>query len=269
MQNETLEAARPQPLQGLFDLTGQVALITGGSRGLGLQIAEALGEFGATLILASRKENELQAASERLGSLGYACDTVRADLSKPGEPERLAAEALAKHGRIDILVNNSGTSRGAAAENHSLEDWGKVFDLNVNGLFALTQAVARTAMIPARRGKILNLASIEGLGGHHPQRMGTIAYNASKGAVVNMTRALAAEWGPYNINVNALAPGFFPSKLTDFVIENFGDELRAGTPLGRLGSNQDLKGPALLLTSEAGRHITGHILVIDGGATAI
>jgi NAD(P)-dependent dehydrogenase (short-subunit alcohol dehydrogenase family) len=144
-----------------------------------------------------------------------------------------------------------------------------VMDLNLNALFFLTQAVARTFFIPKGRGTVLNVASVEGLQAHAPSRVGTVAYNASKGAVVNLTRALAAEWGPRHIRVNALAPGFFLTKMTAVTLDSFGRESIAGTPLGKLGSDQDLKGAALLLTSDAGSHITGQIVVVDGGATLI
>lgn len=262
-------AARTPMLARLFDLHGQTALITGGSRGLGLQIAEALGEYGATVVLAARKQAELDEAVAHLASLGIAADAVACDLGTPEAADALVAQVLARHGRFDILVNNAGTSWGAPFEDYPLEGWNKVIDLNLTGLFLLTQAAGRRSFLPNGRGKVLNIASIEGLQGHHPRMIGTIAYNAAKGAVVNFTRALAAEWGTRNINVNALAPGFFPSKLANAMIERHGEFFIEHTPLGRLGNEDDLKGAALLLASEAGRHITGQVLVVDGGASVI
>lgn len=256
-------------LHNLFDLEGQVAIVTGGSRGLGLQIAEALGEFGARPLLVSRKRAELEEAREHLKSIGIEADILPADLRDGGAGAEIAAEILRRHGRIDILVNNAGATWGAPAETHPLDAWRKVIDLNVTGLFALTQAVAALCFIPARRGAVINVASIEGMLGHHPNRLGTIAYNTAKGAVVNMTRALAAEWGPYGIRVNAIAPGFFPSKMTNRTLEDHEASLVEQTPLGKLGGEDDMKGAALLLASRAGGHITGQVVVIDGGASII
>ena len=256
-------------LSDLFDLRGQTALVTGGSRGLGLQIAEALGEYGAHVVLAARKRAELDAAVAHLAAGGVSAEAVACDLGTAEAAEALVAQVVERRGRLDILVNNAGTSWGAAMEDYPLEGWNKVFDLNVTGLFLLTRAAGRQAFLPQGRGKVLNIASVEGLGGHHPKIVGTIAYNAAKGAVVNFTRALAAEWGPRNVNVNALAPGFFPTKLANVLLASHGDYLIEHTPLGRLGGDEDLKGAALLLVSEAGRHITGQVLVVDGGASTI
>jgi NAD(P)-dependent dehydrogenase (short-subunit alcohol dehydrogenase family) len=256
-------------LTPLFDLTGRVAIITGGSRGLGLQIAHALGEYGASLALVARKKPELDAAVEQLAAAGYTAAGFAADLGNPEEAPALTERVLEQLGRIDILVNNAGATWGAPAEDYPLAGWNKVIDLNVTGLFLLTQAVARAAFLKQGKGVVLNVASIEGLQGHHPDYPGTIAYNTAKGAVVNMTRALAAEWGPRNIRVNALAPGFFPSKMTAVVLEKHGAEALRQTPLGKLGTDTDLMGPALLLVSDAGGHITGQTIVVDGGATII
>jgi NAD(P)-dependent dehydrogenase (short-subunit alcohol dehydrogenase family) len=256
-------------LAGLFDLTGRVAIVTGGSRGLGLQIAGALGEFGASLALVARRQAELDAAAEGLIAAGCTVATFPVDLRGPDAATRLTDLVLARFGRIDILVNNAGATWGARAEDYPLDGWNKVVDLNVTALFQLTQAVARGAFLKRGKGAIINVASVEGLQGHHPGRLGTIAYNTAKGAVINMTRALAAEWGPRNIRVNALAPGFFPSKMTMATLAEHGEEALRQTPLGKLGGETDLMGAALLLASDAGGHITGHTLVVDGGATVI
>jgi NAD(P)-dependent dehydrogenase (short-subunit alcohol dehydrogenase family) len=250
----------------LFDLNGKVALITGGSRGLGLQMAEALGELGAKIAITARKQAELDEAAAHLQAQGVEVLTVAADLSDfesiPGVVDRV----LERFETIDILVNNAGATWGAPAEEHPPEAWHKVMNLNVNAVFFLTQEVGRRCMIPRRAGKIINIASVAGLAGN-PPNMTTIAYNTSKGAAVNFTRALAAEWGKYNINVNAICPGFFPSKMTRGLLEKTGAEFIARTPLGRLGGEEDMKGAAVFLASEASRHVSGQYIAVDGGAS--
>jgi len=250
----------------LFDLTGKTALITGGSRGLGLQIAEALGDAGARLVISSRKAADLEQAKAHLEARGVTVDYVVADNGKDEDILRLAQEAIAKLGRVDILVNNAGATWGAPAEDHPIPAWDKVMNLNVRSLFILSQQIAKRSMIPNRYGRILNLASIAGLRGG----AGTIAYNTSKGAVVNFTRGLAADWGPHGITVNALAPGMFPSKMTAGVFKEKGvDHFANAAPLRRVGDSEDLKGAALLFASDAGKHITGQTLAVDGGVTAV
>ena len=257
-------------IKKLFDLTGKTALITGGSRGLGLQIAEALGEQGATLVLSSRKQDELDEAVEHLKKLGIMASAIAADLGAPEGAAPLVEAAIKQLNHIDILINNAGATWGAPAEDHPVEAWDKVMNLNVRGIFLVAQAVGRASMIPRKSGSIVNIASIAGFRGNSPGAMQTIAYNTSKGAVVNFTRTLAGEWGKYNINVNAIAPGFFPSKMTKGVFAHFGeDKLAARAPLQRIGGDEDLKGAALLFASAAGRHITGQILAVDGGVLAV
>ncbi len=256
-------------IQQLFDLTGQVALVTGGSRGLGLQMAHALGEAGAKIMLSSRKAADLEEAAAQLQAAGIDARWIAADCGKEEDIRRLATETLERMGNIDILVNNAGASWGAPAEEHPVEAWDKVMNLNVRGYFLLSQEVAKRCMIPRRKGRILNVASIAGLAGN-PSEMKTIAYNTSKGAVVNFTRALAGEWGEYGITVNAICPGFFPSKMTYGLLEKLGaDNMAKGAPLRRLGDEEDLKGLALLFASDAGKHITGQWLAVDGGVSAI
>ncbi|MEO7916683.1 MAG: SDR family oxidoreductase [Dokdonella sp.] len=254
----------------LFDLSGRTALVTGGSRGLGLQIAEALGDYGARILLSARKQDELEHAQAHLKARGIEADWMIADGSKPESVHALVDAALERMGRVDVLVNNAGTSWGAPAEDHPLEAWDKVFDLNVRGLFLLSQQIAKRSMIPNRYGRIINIASIAGLRGNPPGTMQTIAYNSAKGAVVNFTRTLAGEWGPHGITVNAIAPGFFPSKMTEGIIKQVGENaLSRGAPLQRIGGDEDLKGAALLFASGAGSHITGQILAVDGGVSAV
>jgi NAD(P)-dependent dehydrogenase (short-subunit alcohol dehydrogenase family) len=256
-------------VQQLFDLTGQVAVVTGGSRGLGLQMAHALGEAGAKIMLSSRKAADLEQAAAELEAAGIDARWIAADCANPQDIQRLAFETAERMGPIDILVNNAGATWGAPAQEHPLEAWDKVMNLNVRGYFLLSQEVAKHSMIPRRRGRIINIASIAGLAGN-PPGMRTIAYNTSKGAVVNFTRALAGEWGEYGITVNAICPGFFPSKMTYGLLEKLGAESVAEkAPLRRLGDDEDLKGLTLLYASDAGKHITGQWLAVDGGVSAI
>ena len=253
----------------LFNLKGKTALVTGGSRGLGWQMAQALGEAGARLVITSRKAADLVEGAAKLQAQGIEVHWIAADCAKEADIARLAEESLQKFGHIDILVNNAGAAWGAPAEDYPIEAWDKVMNLNVRGYFLLSQHIAKRSMIPKRSGRIINIASIAGLGGN-PQGMHTIAYNTSKGAVINFTRALACEWGVHNITVNAICPGFFPSKMTQGTLEAMGEErLAAHAPLRRLGDDEDLKGVCLLLASRAGKHITGQYLAVDGGVSAV
>src|SRR5664279_4583556 len=256
-------------IRKLFDLSGKTALVTGGSRGLGLQIAEALGEAGARVMLTSRKAEDLEESAAQLNARGIAALWIAADASQPSEIVRVAQDAIARFGHVDILVNNAGTTWGAAAEDHPLEAWDKLMNLNIRSIFLMSQAIGKHSMIPRKQGKIINVASIAGLAGNSAD-MCMVAYNTSKAAVINFTRTLAGEWGKYNINVNALAPGMFPSKMTQGTIERIGAASLAGhAPLLRIGDDDDLKGATLLFASPAGKHITGQILPIDGGVSAI
>ncbi|GJJ01920.1 gluconate 5-dehydrogenase [Duganella rhizosphaerae] len=256
--------------QELFSLAGKTALITGGSRGLGLQMALALGEQGAKVVISSRKQADLDEAVAFLTGHGISAHAIAADLSQDAHADALVTAALAHLGHIDILVNNAGASWGAPAEDHPLEAWDKVMNLNIRSIFVVSQLVGKRSMIPRGYGRIINIASIAGLAGNPPGAMQTIAYNTSKGALVNFTRTLAGEWGRHGITVNALAPGFFPSKMTKGLLEKLGpDEITKDAPLGRLGDDEDLKGAAVLFASDAGKHITGQILAVDGGVSAV
>lgn len=256
-------------VQQLFDLKGKTALVTGGSRGLGLQMAQALGEAGARIMLSSRKAADLEQATAQLQAAGIDTRWIAADCSDEADLRRLADQTLERMGVIDILVNNAGAAWGAPAEDHPVAAWDKVMNLNIRGYFILCQQVAKQCMIARKSGRIINVASIAGLGGN-PPGMYTIAYNSSKGAVINFTRALAAEWGRYNITVNAICPGFFPSRMTVGTFRAVGaDTLAAHAPLGRLGDDEDLKGLTLLYASDAGKHITGQYLAVDGGVSIV
>ena len=254
----------------LFDLSGRAALVTGGSRGLGLQMAEALGEMGARVAITARKRDELDHAAEHLAEMNVEAHAIVCDMADAGAIGGAVEQAIGKVGPIDILVNNAGTTWGAAAVDLPLDAWNKVLDLNLTGLFVTTQEVGKRCMVPRRRGKIINIASILGLvGTNDPTRPGTVAYSASKGGVVSFTRALAAEWAQYNINVNAIAPGLFPTRMTKGLMELMGERAATKAPLNRVGGPEDLKGLTVLFASDACAFITGQVVAADGGATVI
>jgi NAD(P)-dependent dehydrogenase (short-subunit alcohol dehydrogenase family) len=253
----------------LFDLTGKVAVVTGGSRGLGLRIAESLGELGSQIALVARKPTDLDFAVESLSRLGIDATAFPFDLGQIEVIPALVESILARFGRIDVLVNNAAVSWAQPAGEHSLEGWRKVMRVNVEALFRLTQVIGAKEMIPRRAGIVLNVASVGGLRGNRPDLGAcTLAYSTSKGAIVNFTRALAAEWGPYGINVNSLCPGFFHSRLADSLLERIEPRLKEATPLQRVAEDHDFKGAAAFLCSAASRHVTGQNLVVDGGLSA-
>ena len=256
-------------VQQLFDLKGRVALVTGGSRGLGLQMAEALGEMGAKVAISARKKDELDEAVSHLSSLEIDATPFVCDIGKREQVAPLADAVLKKFGKVDILVNNAGATWGAPAEDHPVDAWDKLVNLNLTGAFLLSQQVAKRSMIPAKWGRIINTASVAGLTASDPRVVKTVAYNATKHGLVGLTRQLAAEWGAYGITVNAICPGFFPSKMTKATLDTLGEMVREVTPTGRLGNDEDLKGLVVLLASEASRQITGQAIAVDGGATII
>ena len=253
----------------LFELDGRTALVTGGSRGLGLQIARALGDAGARVVLTARNRTELEAASAQLREESIDADWIAGDSGQVEEIARICAEALTRLGQVDVLVNNAGASWGAPAEDYPLSAWDKVMNLNVRSAFLFSQYVAKHSMIPRRYGRIVNVASIKGLFGNAGSD-DIVAYNTSKAALINLTRTLAGEWGEFGINVNAIAPGWFPSRMTRGMIETQGEQrMAARAPLRRLGDDEDLMGAALLFASRAGKHITGQVLAVDGGVSAV
>jgi gluconate 5-dehydrogenase len=253
----------------LFDLKGKNALITGGSRGLGLQMAEALGEMGAKIGITARKKDELDEAVSYLKKSGIEAQAFVCDVGKREQITPLADAVLKKFGKVDILVNNAGATWGAPAEDHPLEAWDKLVSVNLTAAFLLSQQIAKRSMIPNKWGRIINTASVAGLTASDPRVVRTVAYNATKHGLVGLTRQLAAEWGEHGITVNAICPGFFPSKMTRSTLDTAGKKVMEVTPTGRLGNDEDLKGLAVLLASEASRHITGQAIAVDGGATII
>jgi NAD(P)-dependent dehydrogenase (short-subunit alcohol dehydrogenase family) len=254
----------------LFDLKGRAALVTGGSRGLGLQMAEALGEMGARVALTARKPDELAKAVKHLATLDIEAHAIACDMADAATIPGAVQQAIGAIGPIDILVNNAGTTWGAAAEELPLDAWKKVIDLNLTALFVTSQEVGKRCMVPRRRGKIINIASILGLvGTSDPTRPGTVAYSASKGGVISFTRALAAEWAKYDINVNAIAPGLFPTRMTKGLMQLMGERAATKAPLNRVGGPEDLKGLTVLFASDACSFITGQVVAADGGATVV
>src|SRR6478735_2392298 len=253
-------------IKDLFDLTGKTAIITGGGRGLGEQMAEGLAE--ANIVLCSRKKEACQQVADRLATTGVKTLALACDVSQPEDIKNVVHQTIEKFGRIDILINNSGATWGAPVEEMPLEAWQKVMNINVTGTFLMSQEAGKE-MIKQKAGKIINIASIAGLGGTDPQYMDTIGYNTSKGAVITFTKDLAVKWGQHNIQVNAIAPGFFPTKMSGAIMEQGKDYFLSQTPLKRFGSEADLKGAAVFLASAASNYITGDILTVDGGVHAM
>ncbi len=252
-----------------FRLDGQVALVTGGSRGLGLQIAQALGEAGAAVAITARREDGLGRAREQLEAQGITCMSTRCDISRNAEVEAAVSHVLEQWGHIDVLVNNAGATWGAPFAEMPFEAWDKVVRTNVDGTYFVSRAVGLHMIQRGQGGRIINIASVAGLRGSDPSVMPTLPYNTSKGAVVNFTRALAATLAEHNITVNCICPGFFPTRMTAATLERSGERIVAGTPLRRVGNDQDLKGIAVLFASRASSFITGQVIAVDGGATAI
>jgi NAD(P)-dependent dehydrogenase (short-subunit alcohol dehydrogenase family) len=251
----------------LFSLKGKTAIVTGGGRGLGEQIAEAYADAGANVVICSRNLEACQEISESLKAKGVRSLALKCDVSNPEEIKYVVDETMKEFGQIDILVNNSGVSWGAPVLEMPADKWDKVMNINLKAVFLFSQAVGKI-MKEQRSGKIINIASIAGLGGQDPTVMDAIGYSTSKGAVITFTKDLAVKLAPYNIHVNAIAPGFFPTKMAKGVLDYSGDKILERTPAGRFGSDDDMKGPALFLASDASNYVYGHVLVVDGGTSA-
>ncbi|MBT2682501.1 SDR family oxidoreductase [Bacillus sp. ISL-37] len=248
----------------LFSLKGKVAIVTGGGRGLGEQIAIGFAEAGANVVVCSRRVEACEVVSGKLKEIGVESMALKCDITNPEDVKNVVEQTRERFGRIDILVNNSGASWGAPAEEMPLEAWQKVLNVNVTGTFLMSQAAGKV-MLEQGSGKIINIASVAGLKGSNPKVMDAIGYNASKGAVITFTKDLAAKWGPRGIYVNAIAPGFFPTKMSKGLLEKGGQAILEGTPLRKFGSDTDLKGVAVFLAASASDYITGDIVVVDGG----
>jgi NAD(P)-dependent dehydrogenase (short-subunit alcohol dehydrogenase family) len=255
-------------VQELFDLTGRVAIVTGGGTGLGRQMAEALAEAGADLVLCARKAERCEQAASELAETGIRALGLRCDLRDPAEIEEVVRRTVAELGRVDILVNNSGTSWGAPPEDVPLAGWQKVIDVNLTGAFLFAQSVGRVLIDQGEGGKIVNIASVAAFRGAPQDAMNSIPYNASKGGIVALTIDLAVKWAQHRINVNAIAPGWFPSDLSATTLEAGGDRLLGRIPLGRYGGPDDLKGTVVFLASAASDYVTGTTVVVDGGQMA-
>jgi len=251
----------------LFDLSGRVALVTGGGRGIGRQMAEALAELGADVVVCSRKLDRCREAAAELSALGVRALALRCDARDASEVASAVARTVDELGRLDILVNNAGATWGAAPEHMPLEAWRKVLDVNLTGAFAFCQAAGRV-MIGQGGGRILNVASIAGLRGYPAEVLDAVPYNASKGGVIALTRDLACKWARHGIRVNAIAPGWFPSDMSAGVLRRGEDAIVERIPLRRLGGPDDLKGAVAYLASAASDYVTGHTLVVDGGESA-
>jgi gluconate 5-dehydrogenase len=249
----------------LFDLTGRVAIVTGGSRGLGREMAEGLAEAGAALMLCARRDAWLTSTLADLRNRGYTVEGAVCDVSDPDQVRMIVEKTVAAFEKIDILVNNAGVSWGAEPEAMPIDKWQKVIDINLTGAFLFAQAAGRE-MIKRASGRIINVSSIAGLhvsvnGPHY------VGYAASKAGLLGLTRELAGSWGRYGIRVNAIAPGFFPSRLTDGVIERAEADLKEHCPIPRVGAAGALKGVAVFLASDASNYVTGQTIVVDGGRT--
>ena len=258
--------AAAKTVRELFDIKGRVAIVSGGSMGLGRQMAQALAEMGVNVVLCARKKERCVQAAAELQTLGVKTLALACDVKNPADIHAVVDATVAAFGRIDILINNAGVAWGAPVEEMKLEHWNRVIETNLTGTFLFSQAVGKT-MIAQRRGKIINIASVAGLGGAPPEFQ-AIGYHASKGGVIIFTKDLACKWGQHNIQVNAIAPGWFPTNMSQVVIERNKEAFLSKIPLQRFGNEQDLKGAAVFLASDASDFVTGHVLVVDGGQTA-
>lgn len=258
-----------KPLKELYDLTGAVALVTGGSRGLGQEIAEGLGEAGASLMILARREQWLNTALEELRALGLRVEGMLCDVADPAAVDAAVARTLQIYGHIDVLVNNAGITWGAKAEEMPLDKWQQVLDVNLTGTFLFCQRVGRH-MIERGSGRIINIASINGIyGGLIVKETHLAGYVASKAGVIGLTQELAAHWAAHGIRVNAIAPGYFPTRMTQGIWDVAQKKMASDVPLGRGGAEGEMKGVAVFLATAASNYVTGQTIIVDGGATLV
>jgi NAD(P)-dependent dehydrogenase (short-subunit alcohol dehydrogenase family) len=254
-------------VRDLFDLSGKVAIVTGGGSGIGRQMAEGLAEAGADLVLCARKADRCEHAARELGLLGVRTLGLGCDVRDPEQVAGVVGRTVSEFGGVDVLVNNAGTVWGATPEDMPLEGWQKVVDVNLTGAFLFAQAAGRV-MIERGGGAIINIASVAGMHGAPPEFVNTVVYHATKGGVIAFTRDLAWKWAEHGIRVNAIAPGWFPSDMSKFVLDAQGEELKRRIPLRRFGGPEDLKGAVVFLAGRGSAYVTGHTLVVDGGQSA-
>jgi NAD(P)-dependent dehydrogenase (short-subunit alcohol dehydrogenase family) len=255
-------------IRTLFDLSGQVAVVTGGSRGLGREIAEGLAEAGAALMLVARREQWLSPTVTEMKAAGFACEGMICDVTDPDQVEAVVQRTLEVYGGVHILVNNAGVSWGAPIEDMPLDKWHLVVETNLTGAFLFSQRAGRS-MLARGGGSIINVASVAGLKGMHESAPSTVGYVASKGGLIAMTREFAARWGRRGVRANCIAPGYFPSRMTEKVLPMVQARVEEQIPLGRIGREGELKGVAVFLASQASSHITGQTIVVDGGASIV
>jgi gluconate 5-dehydrogenase len=256
-------------LERSFDLSGRRAIVTGGGAGLGLVFADALAEAGADVVICGRNGARCEtAAAEIARAYGVRAIGMQCDVRAATDAAHVIERAQTELGGLDVLVNNAGTSWGAPAVDYPLEGWQKVIDVNLTGLFRFSQLAGRV-MIEQGRGKIVNISSVAGLGGAPPELLDAVAYTASKGAVISLTRDLAVKWARHGVTVNALAPGWFPTDMSRVLLERHGEAFLERIPLGRFGEADDLRGTIVFLAAPASDFITGQTIVVDGGQSAV
>ena len=254
-------------IRELFDLTDKVAIVTGGSRGLGKEIATGLGEAGAKVAITARREQELMSTKQELEKMGIECLPIVADVSEVEDVKRTLARTLERWGKVDILVNNAGVVWAAPPDQMTLDKWDYVMNINARGTFICCQEIGKE-MIKQKSGNIINISSTVGVSGVDPNSGQFIGYQASKAAIIIMTKQLAVEWAVHNIRVNCAAPSFLATRLTNALIERTGENMVRWTPMGRVGRADEIKGTVVFLASEASSYITGQVICLDGGTTA-
>ncbi|HEY6584735.1 MAG TPA: SDR family oxidoreductase [Gaiellaceae bacterium] len=251
----------------LFDLSEKTAIVTGGGKGIGRQMSDGLAEAGANIVVCARQAERCEEAAAELAQHGVKTLGLGCDVRDPDQVQAVVGRTVADFGGVDVLVNNAGTVWGATPEEMPLEGWQKVVDVNLTGVFLFSQAAGR-AMISNGGGSIVNIASVAGLHGSSSEITNSVVYHATKGGVIAFTRDLACKWAQHGIRVNAIAPGWFPSDMANFVLDRHGERLVENVPLRRFGGPEDLKGPVVFLASDASAYVTGHTLVVDGGQSA-